>query len=134
MKKFIGFIMIITFISCNQNTEYKNIKEEKVDIKTLLIKNLTKKFGEPIKTMKESKFYDVYEWLSFDTEFGRSMKNEIDKTLNILPQKENTEFDKSTIIDTYSWETPQVLVILIHSFDEVDGKIKSYIKLKINLK
>lgn len=99
---------------------------------------LESKFGKALSIEKEAEIFKVYKWESFEDEYGRKFKNEIDKGLNVLPYKTDTKLGDSkgnaVITDIYKWETPQIFVELEHSFMGIDGKIKSNIRVKINQK
>lgn len=152
MKKFINlsFILCIVIFIFSCSTKPKpNVVIDKIDpVKNELISNniskddlykvLENKFGKPQSTGKRADVFMVYTWTSFDEEFGRKVKNEIDKFLNILPQKTDTklknENGKAIITDIYEWETPLILVLMDDQFFDSGGKIESIIKIEINQK
>lgn len=144
MRNILLLLQILLLFGCQGNTEIKQKENTNDSISNLELKKtnlydiLESKFGQPITIEKEAEIFDIYKWESFETEYGKKFKNEIDKALNILPFKTDTELKNdggdALIIDTYQWETPQVFVELVHSFKEINNKIKSNIKVRMNYK
>ena len=141
MKKLFLVILSCIVIACSYSSP-KQAKELPNEILAQENKKLNQvlesKFGKPITIEKYAVVFVVYTWTSFEEEYGRRFKNEIDKFLNILPQKTDTklteENNNAVITDTYEWETPLIYVSMEDKFKKVDGKIKSIIKIKINEK
>lgn len=83
-----------------------------------VINALIGKFGAPASVDSVSAIFTDYTWKSNDGEIGRKFKNEVDKFLNLLPSKSDSNFDLETaaIEDTDIWETPRILVKLTSTF------------------
>lgn len=101
-----------------------------------LYEKIVAKFGEP-KSIDSNTFV-TYKWESVENEYGRKFKYLIDKSLDKLPET-TTDFEANNrepvIIDTYTWETPKILVIMMNSFwENKEGKIQSLVEIRIDNK
>ena len=143
MKKVVTlFVIILLVSSCQSNLTNENDKFVNDTIKQKteqsLIDILENKFGKPFSSEKTDNIYMVYKWQSFENEYGKQFKNEIDKKLNILPFKSDTKLKKNKgnaeITDIYEWETPNIYVKLLYTFFGENGNIKSNIILYVNQK
>jgi len=148
MKKLLLLITVISILSCSNSSLHKptivqelsksksdeTIRQEKKDINQIL----ESKFGKPLTAESRDDVFMIYTWTSFENEYGRKFKNEIDKFLDILPQKTDTklknESGNAVITDTYEWETPTIFVAMDDEFMDVGGKIKTKITIMINQK
>jgi hypothetical protein len=148
MKKLLLLILsIVMLISCNnlsvkeneKNDSTKSKEQSEFNNESKLFSKLKSKFGNPLSSEKYSELYMIYKWESTEDEYGKKIKNEIDKFLNILPYETKTDLGienkESIITDTYRWETPQIFVEMIHSFGwEVDNKLLSKVSVRIGEK
>mgnify|MGYP003374715162 CR=1 FL=1 len=77
-----------------------------------VIKVLAGKFGQPASVVIASAIFTDYTWKSTESEIGGKFRNEMDKFLNVLAIKSDSDFDTKTqyITDVDIWETPRIMV------------------------
>lgn len=127
----------VTLFACKQRSTDPLVVKSKLEVHdSTLFEKLVSKFGEPKSV--DSTVFIIYKWESDEEEYGRKFKYLIDKNLNLLPET-STDFDvenvEPRIIDSYTWETPEILVLMKNSFWENEtGKIQSLIEVRIDNK
>lgn len=83
-----------------------------------VIKVLVGKFGQPASVEAVSAIFTDYTWKSTESEYGPKFRNEVDKFLNAIPSKSDSNLDLKTklITDVDIWETPRIMVKVTNTF------------------
>lgn len=137
MRKIYLLFAFVSLIACQQRKIEPTFNEStNVVHDSTLYEKIVAKFGEP-KSIDSNTFV-TYKWESVENEYGRKFKYLIDKSLDKLPET-TTDFEANNrepvIIDTYTWETPKILVIMKNSFwENKEGKIQSLVEIRIDNK